>query len=226
MYGVYFHYLPAFGVLRAYGFDITERKLIEEETERVRNELEETTIGILEALSRTVETKDRYTGDHVSRVEEYALELGKRFDLSDERLARLKYAARLHDVGKVRVPDHILGKEGELTDEEWTEMEKHPATGEQIVKQVPRLQRAAEVIGQHQEKYDGTGYPNALAGDDITLEARIIAVVDAWDAMRTDRVYRPALPRERALAELESNAGAQFDPAIVQEFLKILEDEE
>ena len=139
-------------------------------------------------------------------------------------MEQLEYAAELHDIGKVRVPDSILGKPGEPTEKEWRQIKKHPKVGEEIVGAVPRLEGAAAIVGQHQEKYDGTGYPKGLAGEEIALGARIIAVVDAWDAMRSDRPYRKALPKEGALRELKGNAGAQFDPEIVDVFLDIIKD--
>jgi len=190
---------------------------------QTEKELEKTTIGTLEALSRTVEAKDEYTGDHIDRVQEHALALGEELGLSSERLEQLRYASELHDVGKVRIPDSILTKNGKLTEEEWKEMERHPGAGEEIVGAVPRLKEAAKIVGQHQEKFDGTGYPKGLEGEEITLGARIIAVVDAWDAMRTDRPYRDALPREEAVSELKENAGSQFDPEIVDRFLEFID---
>lgn len=190
---------------------------------RSRQRLEETTIGALRALSRTVEAKDEYTGEHIDRVKGYALEVGEELGLSGERLDQLSYASELHDIGKVRISDSILGKPDELTEGEREEMERHPAIGAEIVGKVPRLEGVAKTIAQHQEHYDGTGYPEGLAGDEITLEARIIAVVDAWDAMRTDRPYRDALPREVAIDELKENAGTQFDPRVAEAFLEVLE---
>ncbi len=146
--------------------------------------------------------------------------------MAEEELEQLRYASELHDVGKVKVPDAILGKPDKLTDEEWKEMEKHPKAGEEIVGKIPRLESAAKIIGQHQEKYDGTGYPKGLEGDKITLEARIIAVVDAWDAMRSDRPYRDALPGEVAIKELKENKGTQFDPEVVDILINMIDEGE
>lgn len=199
--------------------DITKRK-------RAQERLRQATLDTLQALNRTIEAKDEYTGDHIDRVQSLSIELGKKLGLIGDHLKQLRYAAILHDIGKIGVPDSILGKPGDLTEEEWEEIEKHPKIGERIVSQVDQLQRAAEIIGQHQEKYDGTGYPKGLKGKEITLEARIIAVADAWDAMRTDRPYREALPREKAIKELKDNAGTQFDPEIVDILLDLIEEEE
>jgi len=215
VYAEYIYLLESLSKVRAYGYDITELK----ETQR---ELEDTTIGVLKALSRTVEAKDEYTGEHINRVQHYALRVGQTLGLPQERLEQLLYASELHDVGKVMVPDHILGKPAELTSGERSEMQKHAHIGEEIVGQVGRLKPAAKIIGQHHEVYDGTGYPAGLEGDEITLEARIISVVDAWDAMRTDRTYRKALPRQVAIEEIKRNSGSQFDPQVVEVFLGLL----
>jgi len=189
---------------------------------RAENELEETTIGTLKALSRTVEAKDEYTGNHVDRVQKYALKLGEELGMRAEELEQLQFASELHDVGKVRIPEEILTKDGDLTEEEWEEIEKHPEIGKEIVGAVPRLERAATIVGQHQEKYDGTGYPKGLEGDEVVLEARILGVVDAYDAMRSDRPYRGKMDREAAIENLLEGAGSQFDPEVVDKFVKLL----
>ena len=205
-------------VVHAIARDISERK-------EHQRELERATLETLHALNRTIEAKDEYTGSHIDRVQDFSVALGERLGLSDERLEQLEYASILHDVGKIGIDDSILGKPGPLTEEEWVEMEKHPKIGERIVSQVDRLEKAAKIIGQHQEKYDGSGYPAGLREEEISLEARIIAVVDAWDAMRTDRPYRDALTRGEAKKELEENKGTQFDPEIVDLFLDMIEEE-
>ena len=205
-------------VVLAIARDITERK-------KHQRELERATLETLHALNRTIEAKDEYTGSHIDRVQDFSVALGEKLGLPDERLEQLEYASILHDVGKIGIEDSILGKPGPLTDEEWKEMEKHPKIGERIVGQVDRLEKAATIIGQHQEKYDGSGYPLGLEEEEISLEARIISVVDAWDAMRTDRPYRDALTREEAKKELKENKGTQFDPEIVELFFETIEEE-
>jgi len=202
-----------------FAMDIMKRK----EAER---KLEKITLETLQALTRAIEAKDEYTGEHIYRVEDLSGRVGKKVELSEERLEQLRYASTLHDIGKIGVPDSILGKPGKLTEEEWAEMEKHPEIGERIVRQVDRLKPAAKIIGQHQEKYDGSGYPNGLEAEDITVEARIVAVADAWDAMRSNRPYRDALPKEEAIKELEENKGTQFDPEIVELVLEVVENDE
>lgn len=196
--------------------DITKRKEAEKK-------LEQATLGTLQALNRTIEAKDQYTGEHIDRVQRLSVKVGEKVGLSEERLEQLRYASILHDIGKIGVSDSILGKPGKLTEAEWKEMEKHPKIGERIVGRVDQLQRAAKIIGQHQEHYDGSGYPKELEGQEITLEARIIAVVDAWDAMTTERPYQEALNKKEAVEELRENAGSQFDPQVVEKFLQLIE---
>ncbi|MFB6290781.1 MAG: PAS domain S-box protein [Candidatus Bipolaricaulia bacterium] len=205
--------------IRGAVLDITEQKEAE-------GRLKQATLGTLQALNRTIEARDEYTGEHIDRVQKVSVRIGKELDLNEERLEQLRYASILHDVGKIGVPDSILGKPGKLTEEEWEKMEKHPKMGERIVGQVDQLSWAARIIGQHQEHYDGTGYPEGLQEEEITLEARIIAVADAWDAMRTERPYREALSKEEAINELKENAGTQFDPQIVEIVLDMVEGEE
>ena len=174
------------------------------------------------ALARSVEEKDKATEGHCSRIERLALQIGERLGLSGDRLIALSYAAYLHDVGKVKVPDEILNKPGPLTDAEWEEMRKHPDYGAEMLKEKDFLKDAAEIVRAHHERYDGTGYPRGLKGEEIPIEARIIAVVDAYDAMTSDRPYRKALPKEKAIAELKKNAGTQFDPRVVKAFLSVI----
>jgi len=186
----------------------------------VREEIQE-----MMALARSVEEKDEATEGHCSRIERLSLRTGERLGLTDNRLITLSYAAYLHDVGKVRIPDEILNKPGPLTEEEWKEMRRHPDYGAEMLEKKDFLKDAAEVVRAHHERYDGSGYPRGLKGDQIPLEARIIAVVDAYDAMTSNRPYRKALSKEEAIRELNKNAGSQFDPRVVRAFLKVIKEE-
>lgn len=174
-------------------------------------------------LAEEIESTEHMNG-HSKRLVRMSYEVAKRLGLSTERLADLKYAAFFHDLGKAKVPDRILEKEGELTDEEWEIMKKHTIWGREMMKGSDYLATAAKIVGQSHERIDGDGYPSGLEGDEIMLEARIVAVVDAWDAMRTDRPYRHALSREEAIKELKQNKGTQFDPDVVSTFLKVLQE--
>lgn len=169
---------------------------------------------------------DEYTEGHSRRLERLAVAVGERLGLPPEKLADLTYAALFHDVGKAKVPRGILQKPGRLTPEEWEIMKKHTIWGREMLERHGSLVKAARIVEQTHERYDGTGYPHGLSGEEISLEARIIAVVDAYDAMTTDRPYRKAMSRQQALAELRAGAGSQFDPKVVEAFLALLSEEE
>lgn len=174
-------------------------------------------------LVRAVEEKDPATEGHCSRIERLALATGERLGLFGDRLIALSYAAYLHDIGKVKIPDRILNKPGPLTDEEWEEMRKHPGYGAEMLADKEFLTEAAKIVVAHHERHDGAGYPNGLKGEEIPLEARIVAVVDAYDAITSKRPYSPALSQDTAMAELRKNAGTQFDPHVVEAFLDVLQ---
>jgi HD-GYP domain-containing protein (c-di-GMP phosphodiesterase class II) len=175
------------------------------------------------ALATSVEEKDESTAGHCHRLQRWALLIGERLGLPDSQLATVSYAAYLHDIGKVEVSDEILNKAGPLTDEERAEMEQHPLHGEKMLDGKVFLSDAARIVGAHHERYDGSGYPRGLKGDTIPIEARIVAVVDAYDAMTSQRPYRKALTEAQAREELRKYAGTQFDPRVVRAFLAILE---
>ena len=176
----------------------------------------------LRALIGAVEARDAYTHGHSARVAELAVHLGQRLGLGPAALRSLAEGAYLHDVGKVGIPDHVLNKPGPLTDEERAWIEQHPVVGSDIVGRAPSLRDALAVIRQHHERFDGTGYPDGLAGEQITLAARIVAVVDVWDALTSDRAYRPAWPPDRALRHLEAGHGTHFDPRCLDAFLALM----
>jgi HD-GYP domain-containing protein (c-di-GMP phosphodiesterase class II) len=176
----------------------------------------------LRALIGAVEARDAYTYGHSARVAELSVHLGQRLGLRPAALKSLAEGAYLHDVGKVGIPDHVLNKPGALTDEERAWIQQHPVVGSDIVERAPSLRDALAVIRQHHERYDGGGYPDGLAGEQISLAARIVAVVDVWDALTSDRAYRPAWPPDRALRHLEAGRGTHFDPRCLDTFLALM----
>ncbi|MFQ5794891.1 MAG: GAF domain-containing protein [Candidatus Bipolaricaulia bacterium] len=189
---------------------------------RRRMEMEDWVIQTVTTLAKTIEKKDKHTEDHGHRMAEMTTKVGVAFGLSEEQIEQLRYAALLHDIGKIGVPDHMLGKEGGLTPKEWLEMKKHPSIGGEIISGIRRLEQVGRIVEEHQERWDGTGYPWGLAGEEISLEARILAVVDAYDVMTSDRPYRRALSQKEAIEELSKNAGTQFDNRVVETFLRVL----
>ncbi|MBN2321140.1 MAG: response regulator [Acidobacteria bacterium] len=178
----------------------------------------------LEALVMALDAREHETSAHSQRVREYTLTLAQNFGLNHDELVQLGRGALLHDVGKIGVRDSILLKPGKLTDAEWVEMKKHPQIGYEILQNIEFLSPAAKIVLCHQERWDGNGYPNGMSGTDIPLGARIFAVVDTLDAMTSDRPYRKALSFDRALEEIRSGAGTQFDPQVAEAFLAIPKD--
>jgi len=159
--------------------------------------------------------RDDYTGRHSAQVGQLARRVGERLGMKVEELALLECAARLHDVGKLGVPDAILRKPGPLDEAEWEIMRRHPELGAEMVASVPGLERVGRFVGAHHERFDGTGYPQGLTGDAIPLASRVISACDAYEAMVSRRPYRASLSIRTALGELVAGAGSQFDPAVV-----------
>jgi len=179
----------------------------------------------LKALVAAVEAKDVYTHGHSARVAEMSVRIGLSMGLKPTTLRRLAQGALLHDIGKIGVPDQILNKPGKLTDEEWFWIKQHPIMGAEIVRQAPSLHHAIPAIQHHHERLDGQGYPDQLEGSHIPIEARIVAVADVWDAIRSDRAYRPAWPVQEALDHMVAGRGSHFDPTCLDAFLAVLEHE-
>lgn len=177
----------------------------------------------VKALANAIEARDSYTRGHVERVSHFAVEIAKELNLPEEEIKEIEISSILHDVGKIGVPDTILQKPGPFNEQEREVMKKHTLQGRAIVDPIDLSSKIKEGILYHQEKYDGTGYPEHLKGNNIPLFARILAVADAYDAMRSDRPYRQKLPKEFAVAELKKHSGIQFDPTVVQAFLRVLE---
>jgi len=174
---------------------------------------------IILVLANAIEAKDEYTRGHVERVCGYCLAIARELKMPQEDIRDLEVCSFLHDVGKIGVPDAVLQKPGKLDNEERAKMERHSEMGEHLVQPIDVPLRIKQSVRQHQERWDGKGYPDGLAGEKIHLFARIISVADTWDAMTSDRPYRNALPREVAVEELRKNAGTQLDPGVVAAFL-------
>ena len=175
------------------------------------------------ALAQSVDEKDRATEGHCYRLERMAIRTGEDLGLGGQALIDLSYAAYLHDIGKVQVPDEILGKEGQLTDAEWSEMKRHPEYGAEMLREKDFLGGAAEIVKSHHERYDGSGYPQGLKGDEIPIGARIVAVADTYDAMTSQRTYQQEpLSKSEAIEELRKHAGTQFDPKVVEAFIEVI----
>jgi HD-GYP domain-containing protein (c-di-GMP phosphodiesterase class II) len=192
------------------------------ELEQVLTDLRETYLATMKTLAQVIEAKDRTTRGHLDRTKTYGVALAERIAPDLAASPELTYGFFLHDIGKVGVPEHILCKEGPLTDEEWTVMRTHPTVGAQIVAPIRFLGSAVDTIRHHHERYDGSGYPLGLKADEIPLAARIFAVADTFDAMTSDRPYRSALSTQRALDEIQVGIGSQFDPEVVAEFMALM----
>jgi HD-GYP domain-containing protein (c-di-GMP phosphodiesterase class II) len=178
-------------------------------------------LEMVKTLARAVDSKDQYTHEHSDRASVRARRLAKQMAVPDNEARYIEYAALLHDIGKIGIDEAILLKPGKLTPEEYEQMKKHPVIGHQILAPVKFLGPVAQMVLYHQEWYDGRGYPEGLKGEAIPLGARMVAVIDAWDAMTSDRPYRKALAREIAIDQLRKGAGTQFDPKVVEAFLKL-----
>lgn len=188
------------------------------------DEQQQTYLNTIQALVTAIEASDSYTKGHSERVTRYSVEIGRRFNLPSERLQILERAAILHDIGKIGIDLSLLHKEGKLSAHDISELQLHPTIGMKILEPIDFLKDVRTCIGQHHERYDGMGYPNRIKHHDQLLEARIISVADAFDAMTSDRPYRKALSLEIAIMELAENSGTQFDPEIVTIFTEILEE--
>jgi response regulator RpfG family c-di-GMP phosphodiesterase len=189
------------------------------ENTRIQQSLLDAYKSTINAMATAIDAKDRFTQGHSERVMEYSLKAGAALSLNDDEAEVLRYAGVLHDVGKIAIDASILSKPGPLTPGEWEIMYTHPTVGARLLKEIPFLERAAELVLRHHERFDGTGYPDRLRGEDIPLGARIIAAAEAFDTMTTDRPYRSALSIDAAVKELNNCAGKQFCPLAVKGLL-------
>lgn len=183
--------------------------------------LEESSLEAIRSLNATVDAKDPYTAGHSARVQRIAVALAQELDASREKLDAIRFGGLFHDIGKIAVPDSILTKPGPLDAAEYALVQRHPVDGADIVGHFSRLRDAVPLIRHHHERWDGAGYPERLAGDAIPIEACVIGLADAWDAMTTDRPYRPALSVEEAASEVRSGRGTQFAPDVVDAFFTV-----
>jgi len=206
--------------------DITERKKAEEAVQHKSIELANAYEATLEGWSNALELRERETAGHSKRVVELTLQICRMLGLPEHELTHIQRGALLHDIGKMGIPDNILLKPGPLSSDEWVIMRQHPLYAYQLLSRIPFLQPALDIPYAHHERWDGSGYPRGLKGEEIPLPARIFAVVDVWDALISDRPYRPAWTKNAAFNYLKENSGKLFDPQIVAAFEKIYQDQE
>jgi len=185
--------------------------------------LEQSALDAVASLNETVDAKDPYTAGHSQRVQRIAVEIGRELGLSRHQLETLRFAGLFHDIGKIGVPDAILLKPSGLTEEEFDVVKKHPEDGARIVGRLQSLQAAVPATLHHHERWDGKGYPHGMKGAEIPVEAGIVGLADAFDAMTTDRPYGEARPLEEAVEEIVRNRGTQFTPATVDAFLRVVD---
>ena len=188
-----------------------------------QHHLEELSLQTIQALAHAIDAKDEYTNGHSTRVAQYAVLLARELGWDENRVRDLQFAAMLHDIGKIGVPDTILNKPGRLNDVEYAVIQTHTTVGAGILENVTSLPLSRTVAMYHHERWDGHGYPSRLAGTDIPEEARLLAIADSYDAMTSDRVYRPALTPEKSRQELVDGRGSQFDPDMVDVFLRLVD---
>lgn len=179
----------------------------------------------LRVLAGALDEKDRYTASHSAHVAEYAVKIAVKLSLNPEEANEIEMAGQVHDLGKVAIPDSILNKNAELTEEEYNKIKEHPVTAYNLLKNLKPYKKCAEYVLHHHERVDGNGYPDGLDGPGIPLGARILSVADSYDAMTTDRPYRKALSQSSAVCEMVSCSGTQFDPEVVNAFIEVLKND-
>ena len=204
---------------------MNEIKKINNELTDTYEKLEQSYLESIQTLRYTVEAKDIYTRGHSDRVAAYSVLIGKKLGLSDNDLKTLEIGGLFHDIGKIGVPDSIIQKDTKLTDDEYSQIKQHPNIGVHILSNATIFKDILPIVEHHHEKFDGTGYPSRLAGNDIPYFARITAVADSFDAMTSRRSYRDSLPMDKVISEFERCRGTQFDPELDDLFLDILKND-
>jgi putative nucleotidyltransferase with HDIG domain len=205
--------------------DVTEQVEAQEEVRRQAEQLRRTVEGAVLAMSHVVETRDPYTAGHERRVAELATAIAGEMGMDGEELDALRHAGLIHDIGKIAVPAEILAKPGRLSEVEFNLIKQHPASGFDILEVIDFGRPVAEIVLQHHERLDGSGYPRGLSGEDILPEARILAVADVVEAMSSHRPYRAALGMEAALAEIREPAGVKYDADVVAACVRLVEEQ-
>lgn len=203
--------------------EITERKRAEEALQSAHNQLAEAYERTIEGWVRALDLRDRETEGHTQRVTEITLKVAQQIGFKDEELAHIKRGALLHDMGKIAIPDEILQKPGPLSEAEWETMRRHPIYASEMLSPIEYLRPALDIPLYHHERWNGSGYPHKLSGNKIPLPARLFAIVDVWDALRSDRPYRKKMPREQVIEYLRENSNVLFDPDLVNIYLQFVE---
>lgn len=200
-----------------------QKLLQERENLRTANKrLSDAYEATIEGWSHAMDLRDRETEGHSRRVTELSIKLAQAMGMNDEEIVHMRHGALLHDMGKIGIPDSILHKPDDLTEQEWVIMRQHPRFAFEMLNSIEYLREALEIPYFHHEKWDGTGYPQGLKGEQIPIAARIFAVADVWDALTSDRPYRPAWSREAALHFIQEQSGKHFDPRVVDLFFKVI----
>ncbi|MDO4536672.1 MAG: HD-GYP domain-containing protein [Coriobacteriales bacterium] len=182
-------------------------------------------LHVVQTLAEAIDAKDTYTRGHSRRVAQYSMEIARRYGYSDEQQDGIYMLGLLHDVGKIGVADQVINKPGRLTDEEYEQIKLHSVFGDKIMRRIEEVPKLAVAARQHHERYDGSGYPDGLAGEQILEEARIISVADAYDAMTSHRSYRDPMPQAFVRKEIEEGRGTQFDPVFADIMLQMMDED-
>ena len=203
--------------------ELADQAAIAIDNARTHEELQRVAINTVKALAMSIDQKDHYTHFHSEKVTRYAVAIAREMNLEEEIIRKIELASQVHDLGKIGIRDYILSKPGKLTPEEWEEIKSHTSRGAAILEPLEFLDGIIDLVRQHHERSDGKGYPNGLKEKDILIGARIMAVADSFDAMTSDRPYRPAMSRPEAIGEIKNCSGTIYDPGVVEAFLRAIE---